>query len=187
MITAEKAIESLQSRLDGLAVVGDSQKFKEWKTRTLQTLAHIYDEKHTSYLALEEIHGFHYSDRTAEAKSEASELLYGLIENLKNFGFPKLNTPSNNGVHVQVNQHNNQNQTTNVSIQLDFLVEILKDELKGGQVKELKAILASDETPEEKKRSFIGKIKSFGSDVASNILANLLTNSQVYENLGGML
>jgi ABC-type ATPase with predicted acetyltransferase domain len=167
--------------------VHGSQKFYEWKTRTKQTLAHIYGENHSCYLALEDIHGFHYSERTISAVNEASELLNGLIENLQNFGFPKINLSSNSGVNVNVNQNSNQNQSTNVSIHLDFLVEILKDELKGGQVKELKAIIESDDEPEIKKKSFIDKIKSFGSDVSSNILASLLTNPQVYEKLAGML
>lgn len=187
MVTAEKAIESLQSRLDALPKVSDSQKFNEWKTRTMQTLAHIYGENHSSYLTLKEIYGFRYSDRTASAKAEASELLSGLIENLQNFGFPKLNEGTTNGLNVQVNQHNSQNQSTNVTVQLDFLVEILKDELKGGQVKELKAIIESNDEPKEKRKNFIAKVKSFGSDVASNILANILTNPQVYEQIGGML
>ena len=52
--------------------------------------------------------------------------------------------------------------------------------------KELKAILESSDEPEKKTKRFIDKIKSFGSDVASNILANLLTNPKVYEQLGGM-
>lgn len=59
--------------------------------------------------------------------------------------------------------------------------------MKGGQVKELKAILDGDEEPEKKKKSFFEKIKSFGSDVSSNILANVLTNPDVYTNIGGML
>jgi hypothetical protein len=187
MITEEKAIEALQNRLDALAKISESQKFNEWKTRTMQTLAHVYGEKHTSYLALKDIRSFQYSDRTANAKSEASELLVGLIEDLKNFGFPKINDDRSNGVNVLVNQHNTQNQSTNVSIKLDFLIEILKDELKGYQVKELKEVLKSNDEVDVKKMKFIDKIKSFGSDVASNILANLLTNPKVYEQLGGMM
>ena len=187
MITEEKAIEALQNRLDSLTKISESQRFNEWKTRTMQTLAHIYGEKHTSYLALKGVHSFQYLDRTANAKSEASELLNGLIEDLKNFGFPKTNDYTSNGVNVLVNQHNTQNQSTNISIKLDFLIEILKDELKGHQVKELKEILKSNDEVNTKKIKFIDKIKSFGSDVASNILANLLTNPKVYEQLGGMM
>lgn len=187
MITVEKAIETLQNRLDSLLPISGSQKFKEWKTRTLQTLAHIYGENHTSYKSLAKIHGFSYVERTVEAKSEAFELLTGLIEDLNNFGFPKQNESNTNGVSVNVNQHNNQNQTTNVNISLELFIDAIKDELKGGQVKELKAILDSDEEPEKKKRNFFDKLKSFGTDVASNILANVLTNPQVDKSIGNLL
>lgn len=187
MITEEKAIGALQNRVDALLTITQSQKFNEWKTRTLQTLAHIYDVKHTSYLALKEIYGYNYVDRTPQAKSEAIELLNGLIEDLKNFGFPKPNDSSNNGLNVLVNQHNNQNQTTSISINIDFIIDVLKGELRNSEIEEVKEILESKEEGKEKKKKFIDKIKSFGSDVASNVLANILTNPQVYEKLGGML
>jgi hypothetical protein len=53
-------------------------------------------------------------------------------------------------------------------------------------LEELKAILSSELDENEKKKNFFDKIKSFGSDVASNILASLMTNPAVYEQLGGM-
>jgi hypothetical protein len=181
MITVDKAIEALQKRLEALGEVSTAQKFFEWKTRTLQTLAHLYSEKHTCYLALDGIHGFNYADRTVSAKSEATELLTGLIEDLQNFGFPKLNETSNGGVNVLVNQHNNQ--LTNVSVDLNIFINIIKGELRASEIEEIKEILASDLEPKEKKKTFFNKIRSFGNDVATNILANLLTNPSVYEQL----
>ena len=90
MNTEEKAIEVLHKRLEALNKISESQRFNEWKTRTMQTLAHIYGEKHTSYSALKGIRSSQYSDRTANAKSESSELLNGLISNIENFGLPHL-------------------------------------------------------------------------------------------------
>lgn len=49
---------------------------------------------------------------------------------------------------------------TKVIIELDSIVEILKDELKDSQIKELKSILASNESSGEKKKTFVEKIKS---------------------------
>jgi len=49
--------------------------------------------------------------------------------------------------------------TTKVIIELDSIIEILKDELKGSQIKELKSILASNESSDEKKKTFVEKIK----------------------------
>ncbi|SFE90239.1 hypothetical protein [Flavobacterium xueshanense] len=188
MITDEKAIEALQKRLEALNKISESQRFNEWKTRTLQTLAHIYGEKHTSYSALKGIHSFQYSDRTADAKSEASELLNGLISDIENFGLPHLTEKNNtDALSFNVHQHNEQNQSTQVSINFEFIVEVLKGELRTSEIDELKEILEADIESKEKKKSFMEKIKSFGSDVASNILANILTNPQVYEQIGKML
>jgi hypothetical protein len=187
MITTVKAIESLQSRLEALKSIHDSQRFNEWRISTLATLAHIFGESHSHYKALEKIYGFHYSDRTNSAKSEATELLNGLIENLKNFGFPKENENPNNGVVVSVSQSNQQSQSTQVNISFEFFIEILRGELRTSEIEELKEILQSSLEPKEKKKTFVDKIKSFGSDVASNILANLLTNPEVYNQLGRML
>jgi hypothetical protein len=187
MITTEKAIESLQSRLVALKSVHNSQRFNEWKISTLATLAHVFGETHSHYKSLEKIHGFHYSDRTNSAKSETTELLNGLIENLKNFGFPKERENPNNGVVVSVNQSNKQSQSTQVSISFEFFIEVLRGELRTSEIEDIKEILESNLDPKEKKKSFVDKIKSFGSDVASNILADLLTNPEVYNQLGKML
>lgn len=187
----EKIIELLKSRLDSINQIQNGQMFNQWKGRTIQTLAHIYGESHTCVKALNNIHGFHYVDRVLQAKSEASELIKGLIENVEFFGVDSItkgNTDKKSDqLSVNVSQNNNQNQSTNITFNLELFVEAVKDELKGGQVKELKAILDSDEEPEQKKKSFIDKLKSFGSDLASNILANVMTNPQVYDQIGGLL
>lgn len=187
MITTEKAIESLQSRLEALKNVHDSQRFNEWKISTLATLAHVFGESHSHYKALENIKTVHYTDLTKQAIGKSKELMISLIENLKNFGFPKESENPKNGVVVSVNQSNQQSQSTQVSISFEFFIEILRGELRTSEIEELKAILESNLEPKEKKKTFIEKIKSFGSDVASNILANLLTNPEVYNQLGRML
>ena len=63
-------------------------------------------------------------------------------------------------------------------------IQLKREEKKLNQLKE---ILESNQEPKEKKKTFVEKMKSFGSDVASNILANLLTKLKVYEQMGGML
>jgi hypothetical protein len=187
MITTVKAIESLQSRLDALKSIHDSQRFNEWKVRTLATLAHVFGEEHSHYKALQNIIAFHYTDITTQAIGISKELMLSLIENLKNFDFPKENENPNNGVIVSVNQSNQQSQSTQVSISFEFFIEILHGELRTSEIEELKEILQSSMEPKVKKKNFVDKIKSFGSDVASNILANLLTSPEVYNQLGRML
>lgn len=183
MITAANAINTLQKRFEELMNIRDPQRFNEWKIKTLQTLGHIYGADHNSYSALKNINSFSYTDRTANAIREATELIKGLIEDLNNLGLPVTSNHNTPNVNLNISQQNTQFQTTNISINLDILIEIIKDELKGSQIKELKAIIESSESQEEKKKSFFDKIKSFGADIASNILANLLTNPKIYEQI----
>jgi hypothetical protein len=187
------AITAIESKLELLSETKDTREFNIWQKGALLTLINIYNEDDKRIKTFESIrsysdYGFAGLDRFPDAKSEAESLLKSLIADLSCFDLKKAESKDRSrGININVNQHNNQTQTSHINIHLDFLVDILKDELKGSQIKELKTIIESNDSPEEKKKSFIDKIKSFGSDVASNILANILTNPTVYEQLGGML
>lgn len=195
MITQQKAIEALQKRIDAISRISSIAEFNNWKKTTGATLLNFYDEKDVRVVGLVSIKAYipnEYvsggTERLSAAKNDAQSYLEGLIEDIGSLGLQSkaIKGVSNNGVSVNVNQHNNQKQVTHININLEFLIDAIKDELKGGQVKELKAVLEGNEEPEQKKKSFTEKIKSFGSDVASNILANVLTNPQVYEKIGRM-
>ena len=193
MITKEKAIEAINKRLVLINQINSVEEFNNWQGTTSLTLSSIYGENDKRVKRFEKIRAYEFYlvdgfERVPEAKLEAKGILDGLITDLTDFGIPKSKESENKGINVNVNQHNTQTQTqtTNVNINLELFIEAMKDELTGGQVKELKAIIDSNEEPAQKKKSFVEKIKSFGSDVASNILANVLTNPTVYEQVAGM-
>lgn len=188
------AIKAIEDKLEKLRTINFSEQFDVWQKSTIHTLINIFSESDRRVKSLEEIKSCIYYfdnrvDKTNNAIKESDELLQNLIKDIQDFGIPQKLTNSENksGLNINVQQNNTQNQSTNISIQLDFLIEILKDELKGAQIKELKSILESEQPQNEKKISFIEKLKSFGSDVASNILANILTNPRVYEGIYGLL
>lgn len=92
---------------------------------------------------------------------------------------------NNSNSLVTINNSNSQSQSQeqqqNQSLVLEIFVEAIKDELTGRQQKEIKAILEEHEAePEEAKNKIIEKLKSFGSDVVSNVLANIITNPVVW-------
>ncbi len=190
---SSKAVQAIENKLSALSQLSETRQFNVWQKETVLTLINIYSENDKRIKSFEAIHSYQNFgltgiDRFPQAKLEAESLLKSLVTDINDFGLQKSETKDKKGdINVNVNQHNHQNQSTTITIQFDFLFELLKDELKGGQVKELKAIIESDEPAEEKKKSFIEKIKSFGNDVASSILANLLTNPQIYEHLGKMI
>lgn len=91
-------------------------------------------------------------------------------------GEEKKKQDSHSAVMVTVNQSQTQNQSQEINIFLDSIA----DELTGKQYKELKAIAQEEPNPEKSKQKIVGKLKSFGGDVLSNILANIVTNPSVW-------
>lgn len=69
-------------------------------------------------------------------------------------------------------QSQNQQQAANI------FLEAIADELTGKQMKDLKAALADEKSG--KKGSLLEKIKSFGMDTLSNIVANIVTNPAIW-------
>ncbi len=188
-----KAIQAIQVKLEKLASLSETSQFNVWQKETVLTLINIYAESDKRIKSFEEIQSYqHYGftgiDRFPKAKQEAEAILKSLITDITNFGIIRSDSNSKSGgVNINVNQHNSQNQSTSVSVNFELIIESLKYGLSGVQIEEIKEILESNQDPKDKKKSFVEKIKSFGLDAASNILANLLTNPGVYEQLGGML
>jgi len=85
------------------------------------------------------------------------------------------------GGDIIVNNSNTVNQTQNTTVQYAFFIESIKNELTGRQLQELKDILEQHkDTPETAKSKIIEKLTSFGSNVLASILANVVTNPNIY-------
>ena len=83
--------------------------------------------------------------------------------------------------NTTINNSNSQSQNQEQSVAINLFLEAIKDDLTGKQVKELKEVLDENKEDAEKARKgIIEKLKSFGSDVASNIVANILTNPVIW-------
>lgn len=89
---------------------------------------------------------------------------------------------SNQFFTISNNNQQEQNQTQSLAINL--FLEAIKDDLTGRQVKELKKVIAKSSSDKEKARDgIIAKLKSFGDNVAANIVANILTNPVIWGGL----
>ena len=87
-------------------------------------------------------------------------------------------------VITTINISNIQSQSLEQSLAVDLFIEAIKDDLTGRQIKELKSVVTEADNDLQKARlSIIAKLKEFGSDVASNIVANLLTNPMIWGGL----
>ena len=98
-----------------------------------------------------------------------------LIDEIKINGSPEFiydgkNTP----ISISQSQSNSQ------SINIQFIMEALKHDLESEQIEEIKEIAQSDDSKPDKREKLINKLKSFGSNVASNIAASILTNPLIW-------
>lgn len=94
-----------------------------------------------------------------------------------------LNQSANINIHSNISNTNTQNQSQSQEIRI--LLDCLEDELSVKQLKELKQVVDEEKDDLEKaKPKVIDKIKSFGENVASNILANIITNPAIWSYLG---
>ncbi|MDB4924355.1 hypothetical protein [Mucilaginibacter sp.] len=111
-------------------------------------------------------------------------ILHMVIENLAieltSFGFESKNDPK---IDKSININNQHTINQSQSISVEFLKEIFKDSLTGKQLKELSEIVKEEKDVNKATSKLFDKIKGFGSDVASNIVAGILTNPHLYTSL----
>ena len=190
MITTEKAIEILENKITELNKISDTEDFPVWQNTTAMSLEKIFGnneaieafkEIEASYWAVDSI--IYQLDR---AKRDSTNYLTTFIQEVKDFGAKKSERKSTKG-GIEINLTQSNNQTQSVTVSLNIVFEALKDELRKSEIEELLEILNQEVDEKEKKKSFMEKIKSFGADVSSNVLATILTNPQVFEQLGGLL
>jgi hypothetical protein len=114
----------------------------------------------------------HFWDNIVSCKKQGKDILEACITELETFGQPDKKESDKAGININLTQ----NQTVNITL----LISALEDELTVSQLREVKGLMKTEEPKSEKKRKIIDKIKSFGGDVASNILANILTNPNIW-------
>ncbi|GAA0892993.1 hypothetical protein GCM10009122_26720 [Fulvivirga kasyanovii] len=175
--------------------ITDNYSLQSWKSKAINIVTRIYgkDSKQEEQINLIRFKTYptfgSYSPRggsktfgggnnAAHCQKQATEVIDGLITDIKNFGIPEKDVAVNSDkINITVNQ--NQSQTINIKI----LVDALQNELTGRQLNEVQEIIEEDMDKQEKRKKIIDKIKSFGGDIASNVIANILTNPAIY---GGM-
>ena len=87
-------------------------------------------------------------------------------------------------VTTNINNTNSQSQNQEQSMAVLLFIEAIQDDLTGRQIKELKMVVADANNDLQIARpGIIAKLKEFGSDVLSNIVANVLTNPVIWSGL----
>ena len=86
-------------------------------------------------------------------------------------------------MNITINNTNSQSQSQQL-LAVELFIDAIKDDLTGRQIKELKAVVAEADNDLQKARpGILAKLAEFGKDVASNIVANILTNPMIWGGL----
>ena len=182
-ITLEALIKEFRDRIPRLRKLkeiityykyDDMEEYENWLATTKRFLRiHYPNDKYVS--DFEEIS----NNRLSEDQQRKMLAILEAIAKLPTVVPQKTKEQTGKGVSVitNVNNTNSQSQNQEQSLAIDMFLEAIKDDLTGKQIKELREVLAASGNDEEKARSgIIEKLKSFGSNVAANIVANILTN-----------
>lgn len=178
----ENNIELLKNQISKL----DSERlnFNAWKSSTIVLVERIFGENNQKIEQINNIKytsggiaivgASHFWNNIESCRESGREILEICIIELENFGLPEKNDEKNEGININLTQH--QNQTVNLNI----ILSSIENELTVKQFKEIKAILKSVDDDGEKKGNLINKLREFGTDIVSKILANILTNPQIF-------
>ncbi len=177
----DKVLEALNELLEETQKIRDSYSLEDWKNNAANLIIRIYGKNSVPEKQIENMEfavniGFN-TDNVDNRKLQAQELILGLIKEIKRFGLPELLVNKEEKLNINITE--SQNQETKVS--LSIFIESIQEELTGGQLKELQALISDKKLDkEEKKSKIIIKLKQFGSDTATNILANVFTNPSLF-------
>lgn len=149
-------------------------EYTSWKFCTIRAIESLFPGD-TNIETLKELFKIFERDyRTPEAFSQ----ILGLIESYQAVPViipiaQKTDTP-----HYQIN--NFQTQSQQQSQTLEVFVNVIRNSLSEEQINELKEIVQSNQDDKSKKKSIMDRIKSFGQDLAPSILANIITNPDIW-------
>ena len=186
----DKNIELLKNQM--LKLDSENFNFVSWKRSIVILLGRIFGESSPNIKQMNDIKYKVYGtpitvtvdggvsggvsgNNTDECREHARELLNTFIIELENFGLPEPIAEKADNSQINITQNQNQNQT----VDLNLIMSSIKDEFDGAQLKEIKSILESTDDGEVRKSKLINKLGEFGSDLASKVLANILTNPQI--------
>ncbi len=125
---------------------------------------------------------------TRDISFDLKALIDAVKDEITTVGLPssaKAKAPK--GIQITNNLSQSQSQSQEQNVIVKILLEAIKDELTGRQRKEIIEIVNNSKTPEEARKSILQKIKEYGENVSASIVANIMTNPDVWRTLGSLL
>ncbi|WP_163518394.1 hypothetical protein [Gelidibacter japonicus] len=175
----ETILEAFEELKAETQKIHSEETLTDWKNKAVNIIVRVYgiDSKPEKQInALSYTWYMDGGDNTSKRKTQAFNLMDGLIKEINRFGLPEKMILDNDKMNINITQNTNQSTKINLSL----IIETIQDELNGKQLKEIQEIIQSEENTENKKNKIVDKLKKFGSDVATNIVAGILTNPNIY-------
>ena len=196
-ITLESLIQEQKERLPYLRDVGDRfpyyeypdmKAYHKWLAMTKRYIEIQYpnDKYVVEFCEVSKQVTYPTQQQKLLALLEAFALLPVVVPNNQTVSVSEKVDISRDAINVttNINNTNSQSQNQEQSLAIQLFVEAIKDDLTGRQIKELKAVVAeADNDLQEARPGILAKLKEFGTDVASNIVANILTNPMIWSGL----
>lgn len=187
----ERYIELLNRQLKELEKVGSNpltaKEFSfgvdAWKSSTISILERIFGKGSRKIEEIEKIVLGRYvglsgpnSYYIETVKETGKSIIEACIAELEILGEPNyFYGGDKQGINLTVLQSQENKQI----ITIDIIVNELRKELTGAQLDEIQKILDTKEQPELKRRKTIEKLKEFGLNTLSNIIAGILTSPSI--------
>lgn len=156
-------------------------KYERWKSLVIRFLSLNFPEDR----CIKDFESATVELKKQHNSPEVFERMIGILQSCQLFpALPKKEIEKpiiDKSVNVNVTQ--TQSQSQEQSFAIDIFLEAIKDEIKGKQLKELKAIAQEEPNPEKAKTKVLDKIKSWGGDVLANVVANIVTNPNIWSGL----
>ena len=196
-ITLESLIQEHKDRLPYLHDIGDMltyyeypdmETYHKWLAKTIRYIEIQYpnDKYVVEFCEVSKQNIYPDQQRKLLAILEAFAVLPTVIPNNHATQVTEKKSKSKNAINVvtTINNSNIQSQSQEQSLDVKLFLEAIKDDLTGHQINDLKSVVAKADNDLKKARPGIfAKLKEFGADVASNIVANILTNPMIWEGL----
>ncbi len=194
-ITIESLIEQGNEIIQGISYVpsspgvirmfsvhrlSDESFFERWKNITMRFLSSRYpnDASVEDFRkAAEKFEGDYYHPTEMKKMIGVLESIAAIPTQINSTNYRHKKQPS-----IIINNTNSQSQ--NQAINIDLFTKAIEDVLTVSQIKELKKIVEEEKGDVVKaKPKLVDKLKSFGENLSSNIVANILTNPAIWSSI----
>lgn len=160
--------------------IADESVYERWKNIALRLLSMEYPND----ISVKDFRTSADAFERSLYSPGAMKKMIGVLESVKAIPSKIDGSKTKPGKAPSVVINNTNSQSQNQVLNVDLFTKAIEDVLTVSQIKELKKVVVEEGGDVEKaKPKLIEKLKSFGENLSSNIVANLLTNPTIWTSL----